>query len=137
MIPAKSQLDRIVGEINYHEERSREAAKLAILHKLTIGRLLTEAKALLPHGAFGEWAQGEFGWSRQHLHRHMQLHEERTRVLHLAGLDDLSMRAALASLGPAKPRERWMVVGYLDAAPGEAEASALAAGVKDWKVRKA
>jgi hypothetical protein len=48
------------------------------------------------------------------------------------------MRAALAAIAPGKQREKYMVVGYLDAPPGEdADAAALAAGVKDWKVRKA
>lgn len=138
MIPARPSLDRIVGEIHYHEEKAREAAKLAILHKLTIGRLLTEAKELLPHGEFGAWAEAEFGWTARHCRRHMQLYAERTRVSGLPGLDKLTMRAALAAIAPGKQRERYMVVGYLDAAPGEdADAAALAAGVKDWKVRKA
>jgi hypothetical protein len=141
MIPSfspEAALERIVGQVHYHEEEARKAARLAIIHKLEIGRLLTQAKELLPHGAFTSWAEAEFGWSLRHCQRHMQLHAERTRVSCLPGLDKLTMRAALAAIAPGKQRERYMVVGYLDAPPGEdADAAALAAGVKDWKVRKA
>jgi hypothetical protein len=31
-----------------------------------IGECLIEAKAQLPHGAFGAWVEQRFGWSRQH-----------------------------------------------------------------------
>lgn len=140
MIPAKPQgdLDKITDLIHYHEEEARKAARLAIIHKLTVGELLTRAKEILPHGQFGAWAEAEFGWSDRHCRRHMQLYENRTRVCALPGLDKLSMRAALAAIAPGKQRERYMVVGYLDSAPGEdADAAALSAGVKDWKVRKA
>jgi hypothetical protein len=138
MIPARPALDKLTQLIRYHEEESRKAARLAILHKLTVGELLTKAKELLPPGSFTEWAEAEFGWSARHCRRHMQLYAERTRVSGLPGLDKLTMRAALAAIAPGKQRERYMVVGYLDAPPGEdADAAELAANVKDWKVRKA
>jgi hypothetical protein len=132
------QLDVISREIKEHEEQSRQAARGAIAHKLSIGERLTVAKGLCPAGTFGDWAAAEFGWSDRHVRRHMELWRHRTRVSALAGLTDASMRAALAAIAPPRQDgERWMLVGELDGEPAAgADPAELREHVTRWKVRK-
>src|SRR5262249_26017641 len=55
-----TDLDELADEIRALESRAREAAQTLLEHRLEIGRLLTEAKEALPHGAFENWVEQEF-----------------------------------------------------------------------------
>lgn len=91
----RQELARIVADIERHEELARQAARGALLHKVEVGKLLLAAKGLIARGEFGRWAHEEFGWSRQHVARHLQLGRNGTRVLQSLG-PDASLRAAMA-----------------------------------------
>jgi hypothetical protein len=56
------------------EIKKQDAA--ALVGVLEIGKLLTEAKSLLPHGEFIPWVVSEFGWSASYAARLMRLYNE-------------------------------------------------------------
>ena len=131
------QLETISREIREQEELARQGARGAISCKIEVGKRLLAARVLLPHGEFGEWAQAEFGWSRQHIARHIRLARNGTRVLQMAG-GDATLRAALRAIAaPREEPERWVLVGVLDSQPQDgADLAAVAAVVTSWKVRR-
>jgi hypothetical protein len=55
IVPA--DLGDIAGRINAAHDRASAAARSAIEHAIECGRLLTEAKAQLPHGLWLPWLE--------------------------------------------------------------------------------
>lgn len=99
-------LAQLAEEIREHEAQAQAHAERALWHKVEIGKRLLTAKAELPLGEFITWGAEEFrefGWSRMHLWRHMDLArpEHVTRVLHLP--PGASMRMALAAIREDRP----------------------------------
>ncbi len=94
-------LARISGEIAWYEEEARKSVGLALQYKLEIGKRLSRAKGLLPHGTFLSWAQVEFGWTPRHVQNHLTLAANAKRVSRLG--PGASLRMALAAIKEAEP----------------------------------
>lgn len=101
-------LDLLAAEIHYHEEEARKGFGLALQHKVAIGKRLELAKKQIGHGAPGVrygtflgWARNEFGWTPQHVHRHLTLGRNAAKVLQMP--PDTSLRMALASIKSEQP----------------------------------
>jgi N6-adenosine-specific RNA methylase IME4 len=99
-----AELSRLADEIRWHEAQAQESARTALQHKLEIGSRLLSAKELLAHGKFLPWATGKdegtlgFGWSDEHVRRHMRLADpaNSTRVRNLpADVDWRGIEVAL------------------------------------------
>src|SRR5437016_6318992 len=59
-------LERKVAEnIRSSADRIREKVKNTLKDIIAIGNDLVAIKAVLPHGQFGPWLRGEFGWSER------------------------------------------------------------------------
>lgn len=134
-----SDLELITQSVRYHQEAGRQAARQAVAHAIAIGEELRRARKLLPAVEWHEWLGSEFGWSKRHGLRYVQLAKNRTAVLAKVG-GDASLRQGLAALAGSDTRvtpERWLVVGYLDAAPPDgANAAELVSAAQGWRVRK-
>jgi hypothetical protein len=90
-------------EIRAEHQAAQDAAASAVVHAIRAGELLLQAKAQLPHGAFGTWIRERCEFSDRTARGYMRL----------AGLDeakrqrvaDLSLRRALAEIAePAAPK---------------------------------
>ena len=147
MAMIQNELEQISQRIKYQEQQAQGAAKLAIQHKLEIGRDLVKAKELLPHGEFGRWAEQEFGWTRQHIAKHIRLARNVTRGFHLTA--ETSLRMALLAIaeprnGKAAPvveaeqvdAHRWRLTGEVDCEDEEPAVEALVASCHEWKVKR-
>lgn len=104
------ELSRLEGEIRWYEEEALKGAKFTVLNKIEVGKRLLDAKRVLsgrgvPQGAFGQWVQARFGWTRTWTAAHMRLARADVKCsLHrLTGAQ--SMNAALAAL-KAEPVEK-------------------------------
>lgn len=88
------------SKINTEHEAAQQCAAAAVAHAIRCGELLIEAKAALPHGAFGAWLAANVEFSDRTARGYMQL----------AGLDeakrqrvaDMTLRGALAALAQPK-----------------------------------
>ena len=56
-------------------ELKRQAQTMALTYAIEIGRRLAEAKAILPHGAWGEWLEKEVEFSQSTAGNYMKLFE--------------------------------------------------------------
>jgi hypothetical protein len=104
MMPAvvtTTDLAVAASEIHNEHQAAQRCASEAVAHAIRAGELLLQAKAALPHGAFGPWLSANVDFSDRTARGYMRL----------AGLDeakrqrvaDLSLRGALRSLAPPKP----------------------------------
>lgn len=57
------------------KELKRQAQTMALTYAIEIGRRLAEAKAILPHGAWGEWLENEVEFSQSTAGNYMKLFE--------------------------------------------------------------
>ena len=141
----QNELDGIVQRINYQEQQAQQSAKLAIQHKFEIGQELIKAKKLLPHGEFTRWAQNEFGWSRQHLAKHMRLARNVSRGFQLT--PSTSLRMALAALAaPTNGKTmvvveqtgpgRYRLTGEVETKRTKPSLKQLVAGCHKWTTRR-
>ncbi len=97
----EQELAQISGEIAWYEEEARKSVGLALQYKLEIGKRLTRAKGLLPHGTFLSWARGQFGWTPRHVQNHLMLAANAKRVSCLG--PGASLRMALAAIKETEP----------------------------------
>lgn len=63
----------ITEEIRYLD---RQAKRLVLGHAIEIGRRLTEAKALVPYGGWGDYIKDEIGYSQSTANNFMRIFEE-------------------------------------------------------------
>lgn len=54
----------------------RQTEIIVLTNSLQVGRLLLEAKEMLPHGEFGDWCRNEIGYSKTKANELMQLFNE-------------------------------------------------------------
>lgn len=54
----------------------RQAQSMALMYAVEIGRRLTEAKEVLPHGEWGEWLKNEVEFSQRSANNFMKLFQE-------------------------------------------------------------
>lgn len=97
----RDRLEVLAKEIKEYDQHADVLVGEFLWLKVKIGERLIEAKALLPHGSFLRWGMTEFGWTPQHLRRHMELGRNGTRVSLLP--PGTSLRAALAALRDDDP----------------------------------
>ncbi|MBX6746956.1 MAG: DUF3102 domain-containing protein [Acetobacteraceae bacterium] len=107
-----ANLTRIEEQIMAAKAASIAATFESLRRKAEIGRLLVEAKSLLPHGQFDRWIREKFNFSRQWASVLVQLHIKWPIVLILkeeaeaAGRDaDLGVRAALEAVKEYEQRQ--------------------------------
>ena len=107
MMPAvvtPTDLAVTASEIHNEHQAAQRCASEAVTHAIRAGELLIQAKAALPHGAFGSWLSTNVEFSDRTSRGYMQL----------AGLDeakrqrvaDLSLRSALAAIADQRDRDR-------------------------------
>jgi hypothetical protein len=110
-------------EIHAEHEAAQRCARDAVAHAIRAGELLLEAKAALPHGAFGAWLRANVEFSDRTAQGYMRLakldDEKRN------GVADLSLRQALTAL--SEPRE-------LDEAPATVLPEDIAAMSREDRV---
>jgi hypothetical protein len=100
-VVSTTDLALTASEIHNEHEAAQRCASEAVAHAIRAGELLMQAKAALPHGAFGPWLAANVEFSDRTARGYMRL----------AGLDeakrqrvaDLSLRGALRSLTSSKP----------------------------------
>lgn len=75
----EERLEELAGRIRERDREDQQLANLMLAHAVEKGRWLTEAKSLVPHGAWGEWLKREVDYSQskaQTLMRLFQRHGE-------------------------------------------------------------
>ena len=90
-------LETYAADIRALHNEAHDLAGQAIERAIECGRLLTEAKAALPHGEFGTWLADNCGFSDRTARRYMTLHTNRASLPKGYGI-----KAALDHLRPAK-----------------------------------
>lgn len=92
---------RLVEDINVAHKRCEEAAGAAVGHALDAGRLLTQAKAGVPHGGWLPWLEENFAGSKRTAQVYMRLHEHRDE-LNAQRVAHLGLREAVKSITAPK-----------------------------------
>lgn len=107
-VPAR-EIGVITSEI---KDICRQAQSMELMYAVEVGRRLTEAKALLPHGKWGEWLENEVNFSERSAQRLMKVFAEYGSsqlsffVSNPTTLSHLSFSKALALLAvPEEERE--------------------------------
>lgn len=75
----EERLEELAGRIRERDREDQQLANLMLAHAVEKGRWLTEAKSLVPHGAWGGWLKREVDYSQskaQTLMRLFQRHGE-------------------------------------------------------------
>ena len=70
--PSGRTIGQVTQEINY---LTSQAQRLVLGHAIEIGRRLTEAKSMLPHGAWGNWLREEVRYSASSANNMMRIFE--------------------------------------------------------------
>ncbi len=89
--------------VEAHEAAST-AARSALAHALEAGRLLVEAKELVPHGGWADYV-AECGMPTRTAAQYMRLHRGRDDLGDRQRVADLTVREAARLLAKPKPRE--------------------------------
>ena len=103
--------EQIAAEINSIKEQTR---RQVLYNSIEIGRRLTEAKSLVPHGEWGEWLENRVEYSKSTANNLMKIFKEYgADQLTLLGnnaksqaIGELSYTQAIALLGIKNPEER-------------------------------
>ena len=85
--PAKVTGATATRFLDGHVARIRMLGKNIVTDIVEIGRLLTECKRRLPHGAWLPWLQREFGWTEQTALNYMRLYEAADKSKKFLDLD--------------------------------------------------
>lgn len=72
-LSTQRNLDTVTNEIIALRDQARN---LVILHIIEIGRRLTEAKAILPHGEWGDWLKNRVDFSQKTANDYMKIYKE-------------------------------------------------------------
>ena len=96
-----SELNQLASQIDEQHSKCREAMMRGIEHALMAGELLTDAKALVPHGHWLSWLQDNCEVSQRTAQLYMRLHIRRDELGESATVADLTVRGATSLLaGP-------------------------------------
>ncbi len=89
------------------DARAQASARALVADMIEAGRLLTEAKKMLPHGQFGDWCESELGFNKMRVSRYMRAYQAKgNAALLLTGDETLTELVELGS--KAAPEEgRW------------------------------
>jgi hypothetical protein len=91
----QNDLEVVSREIAWYDEESRKVTRLALQYRIEIGKRLSRAKEMLPHGQFLRWAHKEFGWSRRHVAYHLLIAANEKRLSYLP--KETSFRMAITA----------------------------------------
>ncbi len=69
---------------------------------IDIGQMLIEVKERLPHGMFGQWLDGEFGWGQDTAHNFMRV---ASKFGNFPNLDEIAPSALYLLAAPSTPDE--------------------------------
>ncbi len=120
------RLSGLAEKINAEHRACEDAVGAALTHAMNAGELLVEAKASLPHGAFGPWLVENFAGSDRTARAYMRVHSHRDELeAKRQSSATLSIDGALKALGTPKPRLILEDIGAMIEA-GEIEEAALA-----------
>lgn len=72
-VPEERTIDVVTTEIQILQ---RQAQQMVLDYAIEIGRRLTEAKTMLPHGAWGEWLRDKVKFSKSTANNMMRIFEE-------------------------------------------------------------
>lgn len=70
------RLNELAKSIRAAKERSRQLIQLTLDNAMDIGRWLTEAKTMVPHGEWGKWLEENVEYSQSKAQNHMRLYQE-------------------------------------------------------------
>jgi Protein of unknown function (DUF3102) len=97
------RLDVLAKRINEEHRRCEGAVSAALEHAMNAGDLLSEAKAGLPHGAFGAWLAENFAGSDRTARAYMRVASHRGDLeANRQGSATLSLDGALRALATPK-----------------------------------
>ena len=103
-------LPTLAASIRAAHANVKASALQAAEQALEVGRLLNEARALIPHGAWAEWLKQHVGFSERSARRYMQIARA---GFNSATVADLGIRAAAESI--ARPKLKYHP--YIDIFP--------------------
>lgn len=69
----EERLAELAGRIRERDREDQQLANMMLAHAVEKGRWLTEAKSLVPHGAWGEWLKREVDYSQSRAQELMRL----------------------------------------------------------------
>jgi hypothetical protein len=101
----EKRLGKLAEEINAEHRACETAVNSALTHAMNAGGMLSEAKASLPHGAFGPWLKENFAGSDRTARAYMRVHSHREELGDLAKRQNsatLSLDGALRALSAPK-----------------------------------
>jgi hypothetical protein len=107
-ITTTQSLDGIAARINEENARLEGDQQTMLERAARIGRLLLEAKAILPHGEFGKWREANVSVEKMQAHRYMTLAAKVSSEGHLPGKSIneayVAIRATKNAAAPAPAR---------------------------------
>lgn len=72
----RGRLSELAGNIRAAEGQNRQLAQLMLDNAVDIGRWLTEAKTMVPHGEWGKWLKENVDYSQSKAQNLMRLYQE-------------------------------------------------------------
>lgn len=129
--------EQLTAAIRHEHEAASQAASAALRHALEAGRLLDEARATIPHGAWEAYVKDSCGMAPRTARLYLRLHRHRDRLPDRQHVAEMSVRQAArlleqpkAKVAEAEATERF---DYL----GQSWATIHAVGVEwnpEWKI---
>lgn len=99
----EKSLGQLAEEINSEHRACETAVNSALTHAMNAGGMLSEAKASLPHGAFGLWLKENFAGSDRTARAYMRVYSHREELeAKRQSSATLSLDGALRALSAAK-----------------------------------
>jgi Protein of unknown function (DUF3102) len=80
MVDIAKNLSGLAERINAEHRACETAVNSALTHAMNAGGMLSEAKASLPHGAFGPWLKENFAGSDRTARAYMRVHSHREEL---------------------------------------------------------
>jgi len=103
MADIEKNLGGLAERINAEHRACESAVNSALTHAMNAGGMLSEAKAALPHGAFGTWLKENFAGSDRTARAYMRVHSHREELeAKRQSSATLSLEGALKTLSTPK-----------------------------------
>ena len=109
-------LDDLAQKINEHHDEAKNAMKKGLEHAIAAGRLLLEAKEMVPHGKWLPWLEANCTVADRTAQLYMRVsRESKTIEAKYATVADLTLRDGLKALTvlPREKNEPWIPVGSI------------------------
>ena len=109
-------LDDLAQKINEHHDEAKQAIKKGLEHAIAAGKLLLEAKEMVPHGKWLPWLEANCTVSERSAQLYMRVSRE-SKIIEAksATVADLTLRDGLKALTvlPREKNEPWIPVGSI------------------------